>query len=121
MTVTGKVQKFKMREVAVAELGLEAPPRRRRRSPLPPGTAPGGGAPVLDGPSPDMSRAGLAGLCQAARWPPRAAAGRSPPSVCPDDRPERLESRPWSVAELAANGPAREVDGVHVDVEARPG
>jgi fatty-acyl-CoA synthase len=31
MTVTGKVQKFKMREVAVEELGLERRPELRRR------------------------------------------------------------------------------------------
>ena len=29
MTVTGKIQKFKMREAAVEELGLDAPPPSR--------------------------------------------------------------------------------------------
>ena len=31
MTVTGKVQKFKMREQAIAELGLDRRPRRQPR------------------------------------------------------------------------------------------
>ena len=41
MTVTGKVQKFKMRETAIAELGLEARPASRRppRSRLPDGSS----------------------------------------------------------------------------------